>query len=166
MMDRIEELKAKGQKTLEQVEEASEPIVMSDINQDMTIKNFRAMVKAQDTRRRSLLNKLEEIGQEGSQLESTVNKRLYKGLPGLAEAVMNVVHQHLDRSKALDATARRVTEQVIFGDSEAALEMLKHFEQDEAQVSSSVKASFDEALAKLKLHVKRGRKAQQLMAAK
>lgn len=159
MLDRIEELKAKGDKLKDLVEEASEPIVMSEIDQNMTIKAFRKMVKDQDERRRKYLQQMREYGKEGSELEAAVGKRLFKGLPGLSDAVMDVVQQHLDRSKALDATSRRVEEQVVFGDNEAALEMLKHFESDEATISLSVKASFAAALEKLKLSVKHGRKA-------
>ena len=122
----------------------------------MTVAQFRALVKAADKKRRELVDKLHECGKEGSRLEAVVGKRLFKGLPGLAEAVCEVITQHLERSKALDATSRRVTEQVKFGDSEAALELLRHFESDEAEVSAKVKATFTDALEKLKLAVKKG----------
>jgi hypothetical protein len=159
MLDRIDALKAAGEKLKELVEEASEPIVLAEVDQKMTIGSFRKMVKDQDSRRRKLLEKMKEIGKEGSQLEAIVGKRLFKGLPGLSDAVMAVVRQHIDRSKGLDATSRRVEEQVIFGDCDAALELLRGFEKDEAVISESVKASFDAALEKLKFSVKRGRKA-------
>jgi hypothetical protein len=159
MLDRIDVLKAQGAKLVEQVEEASEPIIMAEVDQKMTVAAFRKMVKTQDTRRRQLLDKLVDLGKEGSQLETIVGKRLFKGLPGLSDAVMAVVRQHLDRSKGLDATSRRVEEQVLFGDSEAALELLRGFEKDEAAISDWVKASFDAALVKLKLSVKHGRKS-------
>lgn len=87
-------------------------------------------------------------------------------MPGLAEAVVDVIQQHLDRSKALDAMSRRVEEQVRFGDSDAALELLRHFEADESRISDNVKASFDDALKKLKLSVKGKKPAAPAMKGK
>jgi hypothetical protein len=157
MLDRIEELKKKGEEVKEELEEAADPIFMAELDQKMTIGAFRQMVKDKDKKRVALLQKLKDIGKEGSDLETIVGKRLYKGLPGLSEAVLEVVTQHLDRSKALDATARRVEEQVKFGSSEEALELLRHFEKDEEKISEEVKSKFAAALESLKVAVKKGR---------
>lgn len=157
MLDRIEVLKVLGEKLHGEVEEASEPILMAEMDQKMTIGEFRKYVKDRDLARRKLLTRIHEVGVEGSQLEAVVGKRLYKGLPGLAEAVVAVVIQHMERSKALDIMGRRVQEQVMFGDNDAAIDLLAHFEKDETEISGSVKEQFDLALEKLKISVKKGR---------
>lgn len=165
MLDRIDELKEQGNKLKEKLDVASEIIHMADLDQSMTIGDFRKKVKAQDLYRRWLIAKMGELGKEGSELERVTNKKLYRGLPGLAEAVMEVVQQHMDRSTALDQMSRRVEEQVMFGDSAAALDLLRHFEADETTITSSVKASFDAALEKLKLSVRRGKKSNKAITA-
>lgn len=154
MLDRIEALKAQGDKLKDEAEEASEPIVMAECDQAMTIGAFRQMVKERDKKRRALLERIHQIGKEGTQLEETVAKKLYKGLPGLSDAVVDVAKVHFDRSTALDELSRRVEEQVKFGDSDQALELLRHFEKDEAAIPDTVKAQFTDALEKLKLSVK------------
>jgi hypothetical protein len=157
MIDKKEKLKKKGEELNIKLEEASVPIIMSELNPKMQIGDFLALVKEKDTHRRKLLDKLDEIGREGSELEIAISKRLFKGLPGLAEAVIDVVKNHQDRAKALDAMGRRVEEQVRFGDSDAAKDLLKHFEKDEAQISQNVKNQFAAALEKLKLLGKKKR---------
>lgn len=163
-LDRIEVLKKQGETLAEQVEEASEPILASEVDQNMTVGAFRKLVHARDKKRQGLLTKLHEVGKEGSELEAQVAKKLYKGLPGLSEAVVEVAKTHFERSTALDEMSRRVEEQVKFGDSDAAVALLRHFEQDEIQVSSSVKAQFSEALNKLKLSVKPAKAKKQIAA--
>jgi hypothetical protein len=159
MIDKKEKLKKKGEELNIKLEEASVPIIMSELNPKMSIGDFLALVKEKDAHRRKLLDKLDEIGREGSELEIAISKRLFKGLPGLAEAVIDVVKNHQDRAKALDAMGRRVEEQVRFGDSDAAKDLLKHFEKDEAQISQNVKDQFAAALEKLKLLGKKKRLA-------
>jgi len=157
MIVKVEKLKAAGQKLKTEVDEVTEPIIMAEMDQKMTIGEFRDLVKSRDKKRRDLLEKMHELGKEGSQLEEVIYKKLYKGLPGLAEAVVSVVQTHLDRSTALDTMSRRVEEQVKFGDSETALELLRHFEKDEVEVSGKVHTQFHDVLEKLKLSVKKGR---------
>jgi len=77
-------------------------------------------------------------------------------LPGLSEAVVKLITQYTDKATAFSALNRRVAEQVQFGDSEAALSMLKSFEKDEATVSSEVREQFDQALEALKAAAKAG----------
>jgi hypothetical protein len=153
MLDQKDKLLVQGEKLRDAIEKVSEPIVMADLDQKMTIGAFRTMVKNTDKKRKLLLEKMREVGKEGSELEETIAKRLFAGLPGLSDAVVEVIKSHIDRSTALDEVSRRVEEQVRFGDSEAALGLLRHFEQDEATIGGQVKQQFAEAMAKLKLSV-------------
>jgi hypothetical protein len=104
------------------------------------------------------------MGQTGIELDNQINKALYLGLPGLSDAVIKVVADHLERAVAFDQTTRRVTEKVLFGDSEAAMELLKGFERDEVTVSDNIKAEFSAAM--LKLGIAAGKKTRQLKAKK
>jgi len=149
-MDRRDFLLKKGQEVMDKLLEFTEEINLADYD-DMKVSAFRAMMKERDKRRRTLVEELEEIGAEGTMLEDQINKALYQGIPGLSDAVIDVAKQHFERAVAFDQMNRRVAERVIFGDSEAALEILKGFEKDEAHISETVKAGFVEALEKLKL---------------
>ena len=154
---RIEELKKRGQALYDQVEKVSEPIVMSELDPNTTIGAFLGMVKERNKQRRDLLGRLRDIAEEGAELEQAVDKKLYSGLPGLSDAVISLVKEHVERSTMLDITIRRVEEQVKFGKSAEAVELLRHFENDEKAISGSVAEKFKEALTKLKLSVKKGR---------
>jgi hypothetical protein len=160
MIERKEALLVQGDKIREEVEVVSEPILMADQDQNMTIGAFRALVKERDTKRKQLLSRLREIGQEGSELEETISKRLYSGIPGLSDAVVEVIKSHIDRSVALDEVSRRVEEQVRFGDSEAAVSLLSHFEQDEVNIGNNIRSQLAEALNKLKLSVRGPKKSK------
>lgn len=150
-IEKRSKLLAKGKELLSEAESLAGTLDMEDFDQSMTIAAFRATIKDREKKRTSLLNKLDEIGTEGGQLDSKINKFLYNGLPGLSEAVVQVISDYIDRSTAFSGLNRRVAEQVQFGDSDAALELLKGFEQDEVKVSTDVKAQFDAALEVLKL---------------
>jgi hypothetical protein len=123
--------------------------------QDMTIREFRKKVKALEKKRRYIGHEMSDVGGEGQELDRLINKRLYNGLPGLSDAVRKVAIQYIERSKALDATTRRVEEKVKFGDDEGAQELLRGFEKDEVTISDNVKAEFAAALDKLNLAKKR-----------
>lgn len=154
-IDHRDRLLKEGERLREKLEEVCGTIEMGDLDQSMTIGAFRAMVRDRDAQRRKLLTRLNEIGAEGSKLEEEIAKKLYAGLPGLSEAVVEVIRTHLEQAFALDETCRRVEEQVKFGDSEAAVELLRHFEKDEMKVSNTVKAQFDNALQTLKESIKK-----------
>jgi hypothetical protein len=160
MIERKESILVQGDKVREEVETVSEPILMAEQDQNMTIGAFRAMVKERDTKRKQLLHRLNELGREGSELEEIISKRLYSGLPGLSDAVVDVIKSHIDRSAALDEVSRRVEEQVRFGDSDAAVSLLSHFEQDEANIGDHIRSQLSEALTKLKLSVRGARKKE------
>jgi hypothetical protein len=155
MIEKRNKLLAKGKDLLKQAEELAGSLDMDDLDQEMTIASFRAMVKEREKKRAALLSKLDEVGDEGRSLDSRINKFLYDGLPGLSDAVIKVINDYLDRAVGFSAMNRRVGEQVQFGDSEAAMEMLKTFEKDEAKISSDIKAQFDKALDDLKLAAKK-----------
>jgi hypothetical protein len=131
--------------------ELSGPMNMADIDQNMTIGDFRKLMKERVVARRKLLERMNELALEGNELEEAINKKLYYGLPGLSDAVLSVAKQHLDRATALDELNRRVGERVMFGDSQAALEMLKGFEKDEETVPENIKEEFKSALEQLKV---------------
>jgi hypothetical protein len=150
-IDQRDKLIAKGKKIRDELVDLAEPIRMGELDQSMTIGEFRKMVKDRERRQKRLIDTLEEIAKEGNQLENAINKALYAGLPGLSDAVVKAVNDCYERSNALDATTRRVAEQVKFGDSTAAMDILRRFEKDEAEVSDEIKAEFQGALKKLKL---------------
>ena len=134
-----------------EVEELAGPIKMATVDQKMTVGDFRKFVKSRHRQRQRIFEKMDELGAEGNVLEDSINRALFKGLPGLREAVISVAQQHAERAAALDTMTRRVQERIIFGDSEAAMEMLKGFEKDEVTVSSAIKEEFRSAMEKLKL---------------
>jgi hypothetical protein len=160
MIDRKEAILVQGDKLRDEVEVVSEPILMAEQDQNMTLGAFRAMVKERDTKRKQLLTRISELGREGSELEEIISKRLYSGLPGLSDAVVEVIKSHIDRSTALDEVSRRVEEQVRFGDSDAAVSLLSHFEQDEANIGDNIKSQLSAALEKLKLSVRGAKKSE------
>lgn len=157
-IDQRDKLIAKGKKLRDELVELAEPIEMAELDQNMTVGEFRKMVKDRERRQKRIVDTLEEIAKEGNALENAINKALYSGLPGLSDAVVKAVNDCYERSNALDATTRRVAEQVKFGDSNAAMSILRRFEEDEAEVSTEIKAEFQGALKKLKLAATRKRK--------
>jgi len=150
-IDQRDKLIVKGKKLRDELVELAEPIKMGEIDQNMTVGEFRKMVKTRERRQKTLIDTLEEVAKEGNELENAINKALYAGLPGLSDAVVKAINDCYGRSTALDATTRRVAEQVKFGDSAAAMDILRRFEKDEAEVSDEIKAEFQDALKKLKL---------------
>jgi hypothetical protein len=129
----------------------------------MTIGEFLANVKTRENERQRLIRRMNDIADEGRRLEAEISKTLFAGLPGLSEAVIDVIRNHVEQAIAFDATCRRVEEQVKFGNSAAAVELLRHFEKDELKVSEDVKARFDAALEALKVTSKsKAKKAKAL----
>jgi len=146
-----EKLEASGQKYLDQLDEISGDLDLSDLDQSMTLCELRALVKKRDKRRRVLVAKLNEIGEELAGLDKTISKRLYAGIPGLSDAVVHAINACKEKTTAIGEVSRRIEEKVMFGDSEAALEILQSFEQDELEVSDEIRAEFKQAMEKLKL---------------
>lgn len=147
---KVKALSAQGNKLLEQIEALSEPIRMSQLDQNMTVGAFREMVKVQDKKRAGLRDKATDVANEAQALQKDVDFKLFKGLPGLSDAVIDTVISLVDQSTALGTLDRRVEEQVKFGDSAEAMRLLEHFEEDEKEVSKSVAARFAEAMQTLR----------------
>lgn len=123
--------------------------------QNLTVKEIRARVKEQERKKEALIHELTDLGKEGVELNNSINKRLFNGIPELSTAIKDVVVQYIDRAKALQATTRRVEERIKFGDSEEALELFRAFERDEASISDTVKTEFLNALERLNLKTKK-----------
>lgn len=159
-IDRLEEIKKNCKKLYNEFVELGEPINMSTVDQDMTIAEFRKLVKTTVSTRQTMLDKLNELSKEGNELDEFISVRLYKGLPGLTEAVEEVIKLHLARATMFEQTTRRIEERVMFGDSAAAVEIMSSFEKDELAVDENIKKTFADALEKLnvsKMVVKKGK---------
>lgn len=154
MIDRKEKLLKTANEVRGELDQVCETIDMADLDQSMTIGDFRAMVKDREKQRKKLLRKLEDIGEEGTNLEDTIAKKLYAGLPGLSDAVVQTIKDHLERFVALDQMGRRVGEQVMFGDSESAMEVLRKFEEDEVTISDELRDRVKAAVETLKASAK------------
>lgn len=149
-MEKHEGMKAAFKVLSDQLEELSDPINLAEVDQKMTIGDFRKMViEVQKTKDR-LRSEMNTQSSEMYALESSIAKRLYKGIPGLTDAVVSVIKQHIERISALNAMGRRVEERVKFGDSPEALKILEHFEADEVAVSETIAAEFSKAMEVLK----------------
>lgn len=157
-IDRKTQLEKDAERLNQELDEVCGVISMGDVDQTMTIGAFRQMVLEREAKRVKLMDRQAKIGEEGRKLEEEIAKKLYAGLPGLSEAVVSVIRNHIEQSYALETTGRRVEEQVKFGNSEAAVEILRSFEKDEVKVSEEVGRSFREALEKLKVATKKGSK--------
>ena len=150
----------KGKELTEKLVDLSQPIAMSEVDQKMSIGAFRTMVKDIEKKRTKLITEINELTEDGLELNKEINKALYAGLPGLSDAVVAAITSMMERAKALSQMGRRVGEQVMFGNSEAALELLRHFEQDEVKLSDDVKLELGQAMEKLKLAVGNKKKKQ------
>jgi hypothetical protein len=163
-IDKRDQILARLRIMKQRLEEMAGSYSLADVDQKMTIGEFRKGVRDRDRKRAALSRQMNDMGQTGIELDNQINKALYLGLPGLSDAVIKVVADHLERAVAFDQTTRRVTEKVLFGDSEAAMELLKGFERDEVTVSDNIKAEFSAAM--LKLGIAAGKKTRQLKAKK
>lgn len=146
-----------------QLDDASADIVMSEMDQSMTIGDFRKYVAARQKAREQLRKKLHAAHKRGAEIDITVTKRLCKGIPHLSETIVDVIKAHLERATGLDTFTRRAVESIKFGDSANAVELLRQFERDEPTVGVAVREQFRAALERLQLatsgkKAKRGKK--------
>ena len=156
----VEKLEKEGQKLVDRLNEVTQVIDLKELDQTTTLAQLHQMIEQRDDERAVLIRKIEKISEQGASVQKMVAKKLYGGLPGLSDAVVAVINEHYDRSLAMDAMGRRVEEQVMFGDSDSALELLRGFEQDEITVSDSVKAQFSAAMETLRNSVKKAKKVK------
>lgn len=161
MIDELEVKKALVKKLSNELDkpEYNSSLRLSEVDQKMTIGDFRKMVKAKIQERKRLAERLNEAVKGARELDDTIAKALYAGIPELQDAILDVVKRHYERAQAMGGMTRRVQEHVKFGDSKAAVDMVKQFEADEAAVSPSIKAEFNQALERLKLSAPMVRKA-------
>lgn len=135
--------------------EVVEPISMSSMVEDnpkITLKEFLGIIKKREERRDYLVSTIDRKVSDGIRLEKEIAKALYKGLPGLSEAVSKTILDLVEQVRLLDTTTRQVEEKVKFGDCEAALEILNHFGENEIQSRSEISERFKQALANLGLN--------------
>ena len=157
-IEKRDALLEKGQKLIEELEAMPRVVNLRTLEESMTVGEVLQNIRDINKKRNLLAENIEEIGKNGQALDVQIHTALYKGVPGITEAVIEVAVQHIEQATALDALSRRVGEKVMFGDSEAAMQLLATFEKDEQTVSATIKAKFDAALEKLKLAVKKGKK--------
>lgn len=150
-MDKSKELRDEGQELADQFEELSVDIRLSDMPEEMTIKEFRQHIKDLETKRRTILERLDAIGKEGQELERQIHKTLFKGLPGIGEEIESVVIELYKQSKDMATTSRDVENTVLYGDCEAALQILETFKTDERAVTTQIGLRFQNGLELLKL---------------
>lgn len=150
-MLRRDELRERGQELTDKFAEVSVDVRLSDMDQNMSIGAFRQYMKDLESKRRVMLEQLEEIGKEGQNLERHINKALFKGLPGIGEEIESVVKELYQQSKDMGATSRSVENTVLYGDCEAALAILESFKSDEQKVSTAIGLRFQNGLELLKL---------------
>jgi hypothetical protein len=141
------ELKVLGEKFAELPTDIS----MKAMDPEMTIGAFLKHIDDVRQTRDSLVTKMNRVAEKGNELSRIVDKALYSGVPELAKAVTDIVATHCDKILAFGATTRRIEERVLFGDNQAALDILKTFEEDERVVGVEVKTQFQSALDALGL---------------
>ena len=153
-----EKLNAAAQRLYDAYAAKSRPLKMSELDQSMTLAQFRALVVKTEKERDALLKRLNDVSEKLHAIEKTVAEALVKGVPQLSDEIVAAAQQQAKRAEELLVMSRRVGEQVMFGDSKAAQDILKEYEADEKKVSEDFKATFAAALEKLKLGKGRGRK--------
>jgi hypothetical protein len=152
-------LKADCEKLITQLDDSEETVKMSD-HRDMKVGAFLDMVQAKDKHRQDLVEKLNKFSEQGRAFDEKIHKVLYKGIPGLSDAVMDCVVSLYESATAMTEMNRRVEEKIQYGDSDAAIELLKGFEKDEKTVSVDISARLKNALDHLKVG-KTGRRVAQ-----
>lgn len=153
MITKVDKLQEQAQQHADTLDTLPRELKMSD-HADMIVRDFVKLVEDVAEKRLRLLGELKKVSALAKELEITIAKRLYAGLPGISEAVMDVVTSHMERAVALENLNRRVAERIKFGDSEAAMELLKGFETDEATISTDLRSKLAGAMAVLKAKVK------------
>lgn len=157
-MDKKKVLLQQAKELRDQLIEVAVPIRTKD-HEDKTLRELMDFVQGKRDEAEAIAKKIQKIAEEGFKLEEDIAKALYEGLPGLSDAVVNVIRQHIDKADGMDGVSRRIEEQVLYGDSQAALDILRSFEKDETEVAQNLQAEFTAGLEKLKLSKKQLREA-------
>jgi hypothetical protein len=151
LMEKKDKVVKSGTDKLKKLNDLSQTVALSELDQDMTIREFRKYAEERESMRKRLVRELNDLAEEGNALEAKIHKALFKGIPGLKEAVEVAIDAQMARVKGFEQLKRRVQEKVLFGDSEAAQELLQHFKDDEVELDVDVKKQIAEALAKMNL---------------
>lgn len=166
LITQLDRSREQAQTLADELDEMATTFKLSEADQDQTIAEFRAMVEAHNDLRNTRLAKLSKLGKKGVELDQQIAKALYAGLPGLSEAVVDCIAEHLERAMALVEVERRVSERVKFGDSDAAMDILATFEQDEVRVNEDMTTRITAAMGELKNKAKALRATKKKKASK
>lgn len=157
MMDERDGKKARCEELRAEISDLEEEKSLSDYDQNMKLGDFVSMLKDQTKKRNRLLLEVNEIAKEAYELDRKIDRALGDGIPGLTEAIVEMIQSLIDKCNALEQVGRRVHEKVMFGDSSEAMSILSSFEEDEKVVNDNVKDALKDAVAKLGIELK-GRK--------
>ncbi len=152
-MQRRDTLREQGQNLVDEFQELSVDIKLSELDQNMTIGQLLASQKELEAKRAAILKQLDEISTEGQRLEREINKALFKGMPGIGDEIAAVVKELYQQSRDLGVTTRDIENTVLYGDCREALHILESFKTDERKVTSAVGQRFQASLEALKLRV-------------
>ena len=145
-MDRVEAINSKLAKLDEQLTELPSEISLSEVPQSWTIQKFRDHVKAEIKKRESLVRRINKLGVEGTELSREISKFLYDGVPGIKEAVVEVVTRYYKKSAELGDMVGKVTDLVKFGDSDEAMAIIAKFSPEVDRVELEAKKDFTKAI--------------------
>ena len=135
-------------------------VTLDDWPETATRLEIQTDIREQEQRNKALLEKQNELAALIHKLQLRIDKVLINGIPGIRDEIKKAVVQLVEQSHGIDNLSRRVEEQVLFGESDTALEMLRHFQKDEAHVSEDITLKFNAGLEKLKLiQAKKAKKA-------
>jgi hypothetical protein len=145
LIDDSAKLRKKAQVSADALGELQTEFNMDEY-EDMTVKAFKKMVSDTAKKKKQLYETMQECGAQAHRIDARVAKALYAGLPGISEACVGVIEEHLDKARGLLQLVRRVEEKVRYGDSEAACTLLSGFEKDELQVSEDTRTKIKSAM--------------------
>jgi len=121
-----------------------------DEHGQMTLKDFRLHVRKINAEKKKLVRESGVLGKQVDRLRRDINRSLYRGVPTLEKAARKVVEEMRQECVALGQMERRVSEHVMFGDSEAAVKVLQRFEKDEVELAPEAHNLLATALDRLK----------------
>lgn len=131
--------------------EQSKQIVMSEVDQSMTLGQFRQLIVDREKAREKTHARMKTLADKLTTLERQIAEVLVKGVPELADEILKTAHAQVERALELGQMSRRIGESVMFGDSESAQKILAEYESDELKTSAEFKTMFSKALERLQL---------------
>jgi hypothetical protein len=163
LIDQAAQLRKKAQTSADALGDLPTEFDMDDY-EDMTVKAFKKMVSDTAKKKRKLYEAMQECGSQAHRIDARVAKALYAGLPGISDACVGVIEEHLDKARGLLQLVRRVEEKVRYGDSEAACTLLAGFEKHELQVSKDTRVKIKSAMDIIRNKAKELRQAEKAKA--